>query len=168
MKEKKETKSARHRKNHEQGNLNGETNGHSGDEETSKSNGKCSEPDTIQVIKKETNNNQSNKSSKEETSSCSDNDKKDDGKEEKSSSDQEFIFIHDTGFTVKIAAPGLEPFDIQVIFFVSAVILATNFESKGEFDGVGPGDSSSPDGSRRFLPSNMLFPANEWHDSGQL
>ena len=28
--------------------------------------------------------------------------------------DQEFIFIHDTGFNVQIAAPGLEPFEIQV------------------------------------------------------
>lgn len=30
------------------------------------------------------------------------------------SSDQEFIFIHDTGFTVKIVPPGVEPFEIQV------------------------------------------------------
>lgn len=30
------------------------------------------------------------------------------------SNEQEFIFIHDTGFTVKIHAPGCEPFDIQV------------------------------------------------------
>lgn len=28
--------------------------------------------------------------------------------------DQEFVFIHDTGFVVKIVAPGVEPFDIQV------------------------------------------------------
>lgn len=31
--------------------------------------------------------------------------------------DQEFVFIHDTGFTVKIVASGVEPFDIQVIQF---------------------------------------------------
>lgn len=31
-----------------------------------------------------------------------------------SNGEQEFIFIHDTGFTVKIHAPGCEPFDIQV------------------------------------------------------
>lgn len=30
------------------------------------------------------------------------------------SSDQEFIFIHDTGFTVKIVPPGVDPFEIQV------------------------------------------------------
>lgn len=30
------------------------------------------------------------------------------------SSDQEFIFIHDTGFTVKIVPPGVESFEIQV------------------------------------------------------
>lgn len=29
--------------------------------------------------------------------------------------DQEFVFIHDTGFTVKIVASGVEPFDIQVV-----------------------------------------------------
>lgn len=29
--------------------------------------------------------------------------------------DQEFVFIHDTGFTVKIVASGVEPFDIQVM-----------------------------------------------------
>lgn len=28
--------------------------------------------------------------------------------------DQEFVFIHDAGFIVKIVAPGVEPFDIQV------------------------------------------------------
>lgn len=28
--------------------------------------------------------------------------------------DQEFVFIHDTGFVVKIVAQGVEPFDIQV------------------------------------------------------
>ncbi|GIY01947.1 clustered mitochondria protein homolog [Caerostris darwini] len=30
------------------------------------------------------------------------------------SKDQEFVFIHDAGFLVKIVAPGVEPFDIQV------------------------------------------------------
>lgn len=34
-------------------------------------------------------------------------------------SDQEFIFIHDTGFTVKIAPPGVDAFDIQVIILIS-------------------------------------------------
>ena len=28
--------------------------------------------------------------------------------------DQEVVFIQDLGFTVKVAAPGVEPFDIQV------------------------------------------------------
>ncbi len=32
------------------------------------------------------------------------------------SMDQEVILIQDTGFTIKIAAPGTEPFDLQVIF----------------------------------------------------
>ena len=32
----------------------------------------------------------------------------------KASSDQEFIFIHDTGFTVRIVPPGVESFEIQV------------------------------------------------------
>jgi hypothetical protein len=36
-------------------------------------------------------------------------------KDEDAKQDQEFIFIHDTGFNVQIAAPGLEPFEIQVI-----------------------------------------------------
>ena len=31
-----------------------------------------------------------------------------------SKNDQEFIFIHDTGFTVKIQSQGGEPFEIQV------------------------------------------------------
>ena len=31
--------------------------------------------------------------------------------------DQDVVFIQDVGFTVKIIAPGVEPFDIQVIFF---------------------------------------------------
>ncbi len=30
--------------------------------------------------------------------------------------DQEVVFIQDLGFTVKVAAPGVEPFDIQVSF----------------------------------------------------
>ncbi|XP_022255946.1 clustered mitochondria protein homolog [Limulus polyphemus] len=34
--------------------------------------------------------------------------------EDNSKQEQEFVFIQDTGFTVKIAAPGLEPFDVQV------------------------------------------------------
>lgn len=31
-----------------------------------------------------------------------------------SSADQEFIFIHDTGFNVVMQCPGLEAFEIQV------------------------------------------------------
>ena len=32
----------------------------------------------------------------------------------KDKSDQDVVFIQDTGFTVKVVAPNLEPFDIQV------------------------------------------------------
>ena len=35
--------------------------------------------------------------------------------EGKGKSDQDVVFIQDTGFTVKVVAPNLEPFDIQVI-----------------------------------------------------
>lgn len=41
-----------------------------------------------------------------------------DGGEE--SSEQEVIVIQDTGFTVKIQAPGTEPFDLQVLTSSSA------------------------------------------------
>ena len=34
--------------------------------------------------------------------------------EGKAKSDQDVVFIQDTGFTVKVVAPNLEPFDIQV------------------------------------------------------
>ena len=35
--------------------------------------------------------------------------------------DQEFIFIHDTGFSVRMVAPGVEPFDIQVSVLIHVV-----------------------------------------------
>lgn len=75
---------------------------------TSTSNHKNQEeeaPDsTIEVINKNPmNEDSSDNKSKEDESKAS-------------SSDQEFIFIHDTGFTIKIAAPCLEPFEIQVCF----------------------------------------------------
>jgi hypothetical protein len=44
----------------------------------------------------------------------SDRTKEDMDETKSSNSDQEFIFIHDTGFTIKIAAPCLEPFEMQV------------------------------------------------------
>ena len=37
-----------------------------------------------------------------------------DDSEKKEKSDQDVVFIQDTGFTVKVVAPSLEPFDIQV------------------------------------------------------
>ncbi|XP_015911172.1 clustered mitochondria protein homolog isoform X2 [Parasteatoda tepidariorum] len=40
-------------------------------------------------------------------------DKKNDSAQD-SGKDQEFVFIHDAGYAVKIVAPGVEPFDIQV------------------------------------------------------
>lgn len=42
-----------------------------------------------------------------------------DGEEE--SNEQEVIVIQDTGFTVKIQAPGTEQFDLQVLMSCSAV-----------------------------------------------
>ena len=39
----------------------------------------------------------------------------------KSKSDQDVVFIQDTGFTVKVVAPGLEPFDIQVLLLKGAI-----------------------------------------------
>ena len=37
--------------------------------------------------------------------------------EGKGKSDQDVVFIQDTGFTVKVVAPNLEPFDIQVLIY---------------------------------------------------
>ncbi len=48
----------------------------------------------------------------EETESKQDGNGEADGGEE--SNEQEVIVIQDTGFTVKIQAPGTEPFDLQV------------------------------------------------------
>ena len=49
---------------------------------------------------------------KEETEAKQDGNGETDGGEE--SNEQEVIVIQDTGFTVKIQAPGTEPFDLQV------------------------------------------------------
>ena len=38
--------------------------------------------------------------------------------EGKGKSDQDVVFIQDTGFTVKVVAPNLEPFDIQVQIYI--------------------------------------------------
>lgn len=35
-----------------------------------------------------------------------------------SGKDQEFVFIHDAGFVIKIIAPGVEAFDIQVNIYI--------------------------------------------------
>lgn len=48
----------------------------------------------------------------EEAESKQDGNSEADGEEE--SNEQEVIVIQDTGFTVKIQAPGTEPFDLQV------------------------------------------------------
>ena len=48
-------------------------------------------------------------------SADADNQEKD-GTDGKEKSDQDVVFIQDTGFTVKVVAPNLEPFDIQVHF----------------------------------------------------
>ena len=41
----------------------------------------------------------------------------DDGGSKKHEKDQDVVFVQDVGFTVKIIAPNLEPFDIQVHVF---------------------------------------------------
>ena len=46
-----------------------------------------------------------------------------DESEGKGKSDQDVVFIQDTGFTVKVVAPNLEPFDIQVVI----CLLCINF-----------------------------------------
>ena len=46
-------------------------------------------------------------------SSDADNQEKE-GPDGKEKSDGDVVFIQDTGFTVKVVAPNLEPFDIQV------------------------------------------------------
>ena len=48
-------------------------------------------------------------------SSDADNQEKE-GTDGKEKSDGDVVFIQDTGFTVKVVAPNLEPFDIQVEF----------------------------------------------------
>ena len=35
-------------------------------------------------------------------------------KEDEKKDDQDVVFVQDVGFTIKITAPGVEPFDIQV------------------------------------------------------
>ena len=39
-------------------------------------------------------------------------------KEDEKKEDQDVVFVQDVGFTIKIMAPGVEPFDIQVIIGV--------------------------------------------------
>ena len=51
------------------------------------------------------------KKEKEETEKKEADDTKKDEK------DQDVVFVQDVGFTVKIIAPNLEPFDIQVVYF---------------------------------------------------
>ena len=51
------------------------------------------------------------KKEKEETEKKEADDTKKDEK------DQDVVFVQDVGFTVKIIAPNLEPFDIQVTYF---------------------------------------------------
>lgn len=102
-----------------------------------------------------------------------------DGGEE--SSDQEVIVIQDTGFTVKIQAPGTEPFDLQVkIASVprveldpeTAVRWRVSHLSRDLFPGVspgnGPGDSPGADGPRGHLPPHLLLTAAGRKRAGQL
>lgn len=63
---------------------------------------------------------------KEETEAKQDGNGETDGGEE--SNEQEVIVIQDTGFTVKIQAPGTEPFDLQVRIAQTAVNKVSNKE----------------------------------------
>ena len=36
---------------------------------------------------------------------------------DKTKTEQELVFIHDAAFTIKISCPGIETFDLQVVFF---------------------------------------------------
>ena len=56
-------------------------------------------------------------SDKELSVLASDGNNANDEADAKGKSDQDVVFIQDTGFTVKVVAPGLAPFDIQVILF---------------------------------------------------
>lgn len=49
--------------------------------------------------------------------------KQDGNGEAEESNEQEVIVIQDTGFTVKIQAPGTEPFDLQVKIYSSPAVL---------------------------------------------
>ena len=66
--------------------------------------------------------------------------------------DQDVVFVQDVGFTVKIIAPNLEPFDIQVSLEKNNVFgRSTNFYDFKLFSGVIHGtcsrDSSTVNGS---------------------
>ena len=112
---------------------------------------------SVEVIKK----NDINSSHK-----SSDKEDKDDSSKS-STSDQEFIFIHDTGFSVKIAAPCLEPFEMQVrdcfmkLVRYAHTLTFTHFSkhTKGKRHGACSRNSSLSYGSRRHLPSDMLLPS---------
>lgn len=78
-----------------------------------------------------------------------------DGGEE--SNEQEVIVIQDTGFTVKIQAPGTEPFDLQVRILpltnrtslggvLRRSVSCVTSSVSGISPGNGPGDSSGVDG----------------------
>lgn len=62
----------------------------------------------------------------EETDSKQDGNGEADGGEE--SNEQEVIVIQDTGFTVKIQAPGTEPFDLQVRICCSSLRKLQDFQ----------------------------------------
>jgi len=97
-------------------NINGTTNGYIEediDDETSSSPNDCS---AKHIINEKKLNELNNDFKNADNITLDDSNQTNQSKDEDAKQDQEFIFIHDTGFNVKIAATGLEPFEIQVIF----------------------------------------------------
>lgn len=47
-------------------------------------------------------------------------------KEDEKKEDQDVVFVQDVGFTIKIMAPGVEPFDIQVLTEVVCSLICIN------------------------------------------
>ena len=51
----------------------------------------------------------------------------------KEKKDEDVVFIQDTGFTVKMVAPNLEPFDIQVSLSTSGTSRKISIENSRNF-----------------------------------
>ena len=87
----------------------------------------------------------------------------------KENSDQEFVFIHDTGFTVKIVPQGVEPFEIQVRITVHVnTLFKPGCCTPGKLIGTGSRNPSPSHGPGRHVPSDLFLTPAEWCDAGQL